>query len=540
MAPKSRSNNLAEWYHERGTGDLTAEELQVLSCDTRTSFKSEVKQTIPDGFMENVLLNLPQLETIDFDEADTFKIDLSFMTYKSKYPKITYVHLGDGFCTDEDIRRLCAACPNLKTLKGLGNMGPLAEGDALNVTWLHSCPNLEEVDLKGCKSLVDLRSFCHAPKLRVLRAAHTNVYDLCSLVGCDLLELDVTGTAVTNAEFVVRLPNLKKLCVADTGILSMDWIAGCSSLEEVDVSGCKQLKDFSAFAKNKTLKALVCRRSDNLCNIDISDAIEVLDIVDCFKILDLSCLANKKSLKVLRIGGTGVKTISWMSTCENLEEVDVSGCFQLDDLSPIGTLTKLHTLNAWCSGVHSIDWIIKCQALHTLNIQWSKSADLSPIAHITGLRKVMACGATDCAWIAACQQLEEVDFSGSINLEDFSPLANLVNLKVINISSSGLKKLGWLKNLQNLEELDVSWCMEMEGANEISYCKNLKVFRAFCSGLKDVSYITRLENIQRVEVYRCPLIKPSLEALAELKKRGVVLQLAFFAANTTLQAPFRK
>eukprot|EP00796_Vickermania_ingenoplastis_P007905 gene7905-biopygen5321 len=61
MAPKSRSksDNLAEWYSERGSADLTPEELKMLAADSRTSFKSEVKQTIPKGFMENVLLNLP-------------------------------------------------------------------------------------------------------------------------------------------------------------------------------------------------------------------------------------------------------------------------------------------------------------------------------------------------------------------------------------------------------------------------------------------------------------------------------------------------
>eukprot|EP00796_Vickermania_ingenoplastis_P001997 gene1997-biopygen1632 len=78
MAPKSRSksDNLAEWYSERGSADLTPEELKMLAADSRTSFKSEVKQTIPKGFMENVLLNLPQLQVIDFDQADTFQIDL--------------------------------------------------------------------------------------------------------------------------------------------------------------------------------------------------------------------------------------------------------------------------------------------------------------------------------------------------------------------------------------------------------------------------------------------------------------------------------
>lgn len=531
--------NLVEWYSERPTkGDLTAEEMKAIAADQRTHFKAEPKQTIPEGFFEKVLLSLPNITHINFHEADSFKIDLSFITYKNKWPKIESVNLGNGFCTDEDIRRLCASCPNLKHLSGLANMGPLQEGDALNVTWLHSCPELTEVDLSGCKGLVDLRSFCHAPKLRVLKARHTNVYDLSSLVGCDLVELDVTGcSAVTNAEFVTRLPNLKRFSVADTGILTIHWIPECPSLEKLDVSGCDRLTDFSAIKNNKTLKHLVCRRGANLHTIEISDTLTHLDIVDCFKILDLSCLANKTSLRVLKIGGTGIKSIAWMSTCVNLEEVDVSGCYELNDLSPIGSLQKMHTLNAWCSGVNNIDWIEKCVSLHTLNIQWAKNADLSPISRVASLRKVKASGATECTWIANCTQLEEIDFSGSINLEDFTPLASLPNVKVLNASSTGVKKLGWLKTCNNLVELDLSWCVDLEAANEISYCKNLKIFRGFCSGLKEVTYITRLENIERVEVYRCPLSKPSLEAMSELKKRGVVLQLAYFAANTTLQPP---
>lgn len=532
LKPRGKMQNLVEWFSERGAGELTADELAKLKADTRTSFKSEYRQTIPDGFVSQVLLVLPKLERIDFANADPFNINLSFITYRTRFPLLTYVDFGNGSCTDEDIRALCASCPNLKYLFGLGNMHSLVEGDALNVTWLHSCPELLEVDLSGCKGLVDLRSFCHAPKLRVVRARNTNVYDLSSLLGCDLLELDVSGcAAVTNAEFVTRLPNLKTFRVADTGILSVEWIAECPSLLEVDVAGCKQLTDFTAVRRNSNLRAFVCRRASNLNAIEISDTLEELDLIDCYSLKDLSSLKQKDKLKVLRIGGTGVTSIDFITSCVNLEEVDVSGCYELHDLSPIGSLAHLRVLNAWCSGVNGIEWIKNCSKLTELNLQWAKTADLSPIASIPNLKKVRASGATECSWIANCTQLEEVDFSGSVNLEDLSPLSSIPHLKVVNASNTAVQKLGWLKNCTEIESLDFSWCSALRGANEISYCANLKVFKGFCSALVDVSYITRLQNIERVEVYRCPLGKPTIQALAELKSRGVVLQLAFFGAN---------
>lgn len=532
-------NNLVEWYSEREnastSGPLTAAEKEILAADTRTSFKVEPKQSIPSTFMEHVLLVLPNLDSISFEGADTFKIDLSFITYQHKWPKLQRVDFGDGQCTDEDIRRLCSACPNLVELKGLSNMLPLQEGDALNVTWLHSCPSLHEVDLSGCKDLVDLRSFCHAPKLRILRARNTNVYDLSSLLGCDLVELDVSGcAAVTNAEFVTRLSSLKIFRVADTGILEVDWVANCPSLEELDVSGCAHLNDFSIFEKIPSLRRLICRRGETLSTIAVHDNLTYLDILDSFKIRDLSCLANHKNLEFVRIGGTSIHSIDWISTCENLTEVDLSGCYELHDLSPLGKLKKMHTLNMWCSGANKIDWIEQCTALFSLNVQWAKTADLTPISRVPNLKALRASGATECSWAAQCTQLEELDFSGSVQLEDFTPLGSLHSLKKLKASQTGIKKLGFLKQCNQLEYIDFSWCPSLTAANEISYCTNLKTFRAFCSALQEVTYITRLKKLERVEVYRCPLSKPSIEALQEVKQRGVVLQLAFFGQNLSI------
>lgn len=536
----NEAQNLVEWFSERTEqGPLTPQELIQVKADSFIQFKAEEMQTIPKNFLETVLLSLPNLEHIDFSIADAFSIDLSFITYNHKWEKIKYIHLGSATCTDEDIRLLCAACPNLQKLYGLSGMHPLQEGDALNVTWLHSCPELLEVDLSDCSFLVDLRCFCHAPKLRVLKACRTNVYDLSSLKGCDLVELDVSGCkAVTNAEFVIRLPNLKVLRVADTGILSVDWVPNCASLEELDVSGCSYPENFSVIQHNKTLKKLVCRRGEKLTTIEISDTLEHLDLVDCFKIRDLSCLANKKALTVLKIGGNSIKSIAWVSSCVNLVELDVSGCYELYDLSPIGHLKKLRTLNAWCNSATDLNWIEQCESLETLNVQWGKNADLSPISRVKSLRKVRASGATECSWISACTQLEEVDFSGSGSLEDLSPLANLTNLKILHACGTGVKRLGWMKQCNQLEWIDLSWCPELISANEISYCKNLKTFRGFCSGIQELTYITRLTNIKRVEMYRCPLQKPTIQALQDLKARGVVLQMTFFAANTgELQRP---
>lgn len=537
----STITNLVEWYSERKNAStsapLTDSEKAILAEDTRTSFKAEEKQSIPSTFMEHVLLMLPNLESISFEGADTFKVDLSFIAYHHKWPKLQRVHFGEGNCTDEDIRRLCSACPNLLELKGLSNMSPLQEGDALNVTWLHSCPSLHEVDLSGCKDLVDLRSFCHAPKLRILRARNTNVYDLSSLLGCDLVELDVSGcAAVSNAEFVTRLSSLKIFRVADTGILEVNWVANCPSLEELDVSGCAHLTDFSIFEKIPSLRRLICRRGETLTTIAVHDNLTYLDLLDSFKIRDLSSLANHKNLEFLRVGGTSIQNIEWISSCVNLTEVDLSGCYELHDLSPLSNLKKMHTLNIWCSGANSINWIEQCTALVSLNVQWAKTADLTPISRVPNLKVLRASGAADCAWVSQCTQLEELDFSGSVQLEDFTPLASLCSLKKLKASSTGVKKLGFLKQCNQLEYIDFSWCPSLTAANEISYCTNLKTFRAFCSALQEVTYITRLKHLERVEVYRCPLSKHSVEALQQVKQRGVVLQLAFFGQNLALPA----
>lgn len=537
----SNVSNLVVWYSERENastmGPLTAKEKAILVADTRTTFQVEEQQSVPPNFMEHVLLVLPNLESISFSGADVFTIDLSFISYQNKWPKLRHVDFGNGKCTDEDIRRLCSACPNLVELKGLSNMLPLQEGDALNVTWLHSCPSLHEVDLSGCKDLIDLRSFCHAPKLRILRARNTNVYDLCSLLGCDLVELDVSGcSAVTNAEFVTQLSNLKIFRVADTGILELDWVAKCPCLEELDVSGCSHLSDFTIFETIPSLRKLTCRRGETLSTIAIHDNLTHLDLQDSYKIRDLSAVKNRKNMLFLGVGGTSIQTIDWISTCENLITLDVSGCYELHDLSPIGNLKKLVTLNMWCSGTHSISWIEKCTSLTTINVQWAKTADLTPIASVKSLRVLRAGGATECSWIANCTQLEELDFSGSVQLEDFTPLATLTSLKRLKATTTGVKKLGFLKKCNQLEYIDFSWCPSLTAANEISYCTNLKTFRAFCSALEEITYITRLKKLERVEVYRCPLSKHSVEALTEVKERGVVLQLAFFGVNLALPA----
>jgi Leucine-rich repeat (LRR) protein len=208
-----------------------------------------------------------------------------------------------------------------------------------------------------------------------------------------------------------------------------------SSLQTLDISGCRRLNDISPLAGLTSLQSLKFFGSKEVCGSDLSPlaglvSLQTLKLSMCMQLRDIFPLVGLTSLRTLQL-----------YECEQL-----SG-----DLSPLAGLTLLQTLCLTFGGQLSGDLtpLAGLTSLKWLNLQGCKqlSGGLTPLAGLTSLQKLK---------LRECEQL-----SG-----DLSPLAGLTSLQELCVTDceqlrGDLTPLAGLTSLQGQYERNwIKWKQE--------------------------------------------------------------------------------
>jgi len=135
---------------------------------------------------------------------------------------------------------------------------------------------------------------------------------------------------------------LKKLDLRKTNISDLSVIATLENLEELNLSGCKNIKDFSPLSNLKKLKVLDISETEisDLSPIAELTNLETLNLEGCKNIKDLSPLKHLKKLKALDLTAVGAVDLSPLTELENLEWLDLSYTEQFIDITPVIELAK--------------------------------------------------------------------------------------------------------------------------------------------------------------------------------------------------------
>ena len=142
----------------------------------------------------------------------------------------------------------------------------------------------------------------------------------------------------------------------------------------------------------------------------------------------------------------------------------------MSNLDPLEMLVDLEELSLQkTSKLEKIDAIAKLRNLKSLRIsEYNGVTDyesdvFSPLENfinidaIRNLTNIKTLGLRDC---------EEV--------ESFSPIANIFNLEVLDLSNSPVQSIDWIQNLQNLNELDLTDTWKLTDISPLAACQNLR------------------------------------------------------------------
>ncbi|KAK9940334.1 hypothetical protein M0R45_017002 [Rubus argutus] len=239
---------------------------------------------------------------------------------------------------NSQIKQLSTNGQNLVSLKHLN----LCDSrNLIEVPDLSCSPNIERIDLGGCRSLVEVPSYFQ------------NLENLASL--------DLNGCR--NLKFFFEIPcNLEVLNLCGTAIEEISpSIWSHKKLHTLDLSGCENLKSLPSRSNNTTGKL-------NLCGGD----------------------QNQIGLKILRLYHSNIESVP-DNSIYGLDTLHIVGCNQLKRLPPLslGSLCSLSKLDlSWCRVLESIPDSLFCSpTLQDIDLSGTMIESIpSSIINASGLR----------------------------------------------------------------------------------------------------------------------------------------------------------
>ncbi|PHR96065.1 MAG: hypothetical protein COA78_29235 [Blastopirellula sp.] len=184
---------------------------------------------------------------------------------------------------------------------------------------------------------------------------------------------------------------------------------------------------------------------------------------------------------------------------------------QLTDLSPLADLKELEELSISVPKVTDIGPLAKLENLVELDIRGENITDISPLAGLTNLKQLDIAGTkfSDLAPLSGLKKLEYLNISYREfsyrdllhkQITDITPLAELTNLIVLEMSNTDVSDISPLANLKNLVELEMSNTI-ISDLSPLSGLTNLE--RLFISGRTDTDLfpLAKLTKLKELYIY---------------------------------------
>jgi internalin A len=283
--------------------------------------------------------------------------------------------------------------------------------NSVNITKITLFSNKDFSDRLFSEDFKDI--FASFSKLKYLSISQIGFSDLSSLSNCTSLEeLSLNeGVHISNLNFLVNLPNLRKLELQVSA--KIPPLAGCTSLEEIEII------------------------NPSLNNISFLN--------ECISLQKLAILNDNE-----------IKDISSLESCTNLRFILVENCSNITSLLPLTNLTKLETL------------ILK---QYSGNIVFPEKVNLISLKEIN---LEYCLNITNITFLENCTNIEKVRITCCSQLTDLSPLANCLNLRDLDLSDClQITDLSPLIRCLNLRDLDIEGCFRIRNLSPLIHCINL-------------------------------------------------------------------
>lgn len=173
-------------------------------------------------------------------------------------------------------------------------------------------------------------------------------------------------------------------------------VAGRGIVNEVQVYGCEQLKNFCTLADSTHLERLTA----NYCGIRSVEQLQTcpmltaLDISFNDTLEELRGLAGAPNLTRIAAAACGLRNVDGLAACPLLTEVDISQNRSLNDLGGLAGAQCLERVLANQCGLLSVDGLNTCPTLQVLEVRYNSS--LSNIAGLAGSPMLMVLDVSGC------------------------------------------------------------------------------------------------------------------------------------------------
>ncbi|XP_023767544.1 disease resistance protein RPV1 [Lactuca sativa] len=407
-------------------------------------------------------------------------------------------------------------------------------------------PNIETLNLIGCRELVDLHMLSGSIKLITLDLSGSmlRTLDLGSALNLELL--DLTGCSVlVELHMPDRSPHLRSIKLGYSKLRTLD-IGLTPNLEYLDLEKCSDLKELHMGDECQKLTFLNISRS-KFKNLDLklTPNLKTLDLKNCYNLVELHMLAGCKKLIGIDLSWSELRSLD-LGSALNLMLLDLTRCSSLVELhmpdrSPnlrsiklgyskvrtldIGLTPNLEYLDLeMCSDLEELHIGDECQKLTFVNIRHSKirNLDLSLTPNIKTLDLNHCSNLVELHMLAGCIKLETVDlsWSGLMTLDlgsalnlwqlDLTRCSSLVelhmadrspNLRSIKLGYSKIRTLD-IGLTPNLEYLDLEMCSDLEELHMGDICQKLRLLNIRCSKISNLD-LRLTPNLNTLDLKNC-------------------------------------
>ena len=434
----------------------------------------------------------------------------------------------------EHLTELIAPNANISDLTGLEA--------ATNLTRLDLGGEFVEGQLIGSNSISDLSPLAGLTNLTALRLSDNSISDISAVMGLiNLIYLGLSNNSISDISAIAELTNLTELWLYNNSISDISTVSELTNLTTL-VLYDNPISDISPIAGLTNLTHLVFH---NNSITDISAIAGLTNLTELWlstnSISDISAVAELTNLTELWLSTNSISDISAVAGLTNLTELWLYGN-SISDLSPLVENTGLgngdfvnvqeNFLNALSIHTHipvllsrgvtvEFDNIIvrpediaqpvdipdpnlraaiantrgkapdatitvaDMMILIELHARNANISDLTGLEYATNLMRLYL----DAEYVEA-----EDRFINSNSVSDLSPLAGLINMRLLSLDTNSITDISAIAGLTNLITLNL-------GENNIS----------------DISAIAGLTNLQRLGLYSNPISDiSSVSGLANL------------------------
>ena len=322
---------------------------------------------------------------------------------------------------------------------------------------LADCKAIDELSLQDCSALTSLAGLNCKPLVGPEGERFT-------LSGCDALQslagLPAFGPGITTLDlsWLASLTDLTGIesatgitCLeaSHIGVGDLRHLQALQQLEEIDLSGCEQLRDASALGSLRQLKSVRladCALLDTLPPTWASD-LEKLVLTSCPELLSLGLLPSRLQ-----------QLSHW-----DASRIDLRGCNKLRDLATLATTRAGRSATqvdlSDCLGLTSLAGLEALTALERITLPASIT-DVRAIAHHEGLQvSVQAESTADCTALGVLTAAKSIDLRGCPGLTDLNWVIGLAALEELTVHAdspaaqkSGITRLETAAKVRKLQQ----------------------------------------------------------------------------------------